>query len=669
MNLNLLRQTVQNLEHLIFRVDKKEDTYVFTFFEGMLAKQLGLDTEKVEGISYDALFPHLSDQAEKVKERIENGESVTTEFESMGRTFKVIVRPLIKKNKVKGATGIVEEITLQKRLLRELKEKESLFDSLSQEGILILQEGRIVGENERVKALTGYSQEALRGINPLRLTISELRPAFFEQMMEGKDEESEFILLGKEEKRFPAALRFRRGTYQEKPALFLIIRDLSERKLKEEALRQLAFYDSLTHLPNRALFLEQMSERIDMDKRRNGRFALLLIDLDRFKSINDTMGHRYGDMVLQEAANRLRQTLGEKRMIARLGGDEFAILLTDMEDAQEVTETIGKIREAFIPPFRLSGYEYYSSISIGVSLFPEDGDDGEMLFKNADTALSRAKEQGRNTYQFYTSSMYTEALHRLVIENHLRKALEKEEFMLYYQPLVDVSTGRITGVEALIRWQHPELGMVSPGEFIPVAEETGLILPIGYWVLHTAIRKGKEWIDSGYPPLRLNVNLSARQFQQPDLIEQIREILQKTGFPTNHLVIELTESIIMQNAEENASKLQKLKEMGVKIAIDDFGTGYSSLSYLKRFPIDTLKIDSSFVWEISSERNNGAIATAVISLANILNLKVVAEGVETTEQAEFLQTQGCFEMQGYLFSKPLPNEKLEEMFLSKREYF
>lgn len=670
MDLKTIRETLQHVEHLIFRVDRKEESYVFTFFEGLLAEKLGLNTDKVKGVPYDTLFPQFVEQVEDIREKIDRGERAEAELEWEGHTYKLTINPLLKKNKIRGAVGLVEEITQQKKWQKELKEKETLFETLSQDGILILQEGKMIEANTKAQALTGRSMEELRSLNPLRLAALETRPLFLKKMKEGKGESIEIMLLLPDHSTLPVEVRFLKGEYRSQPSLFVVIRDLTEQKMKEESIRQLAYYDPLTQFPNRIFFLEQLQEMIHLVNNKRNRLALILLDLDRFKSINDTLGHSYGDQVLQEMGRRLSEGIGKDNLIARLGGDEFAILYSDAENATDVTQVIERIREAFLSPFRVNGQDYYFSVSIGISLFPDDGTDAETLLKNADTALFRAKEQGRNTYQFYTSSMYTEAFQRLVMENYLRKALDKGEFTLFYQPLVDVSTGRITGVEALLRWQHPELGLVSPGEFIPVAEETGLIIPIGDWVLYTALSKGKEWLDRGYPPLRINVNLSARQFQQPNLIDQIGKMMRMTGFPPEYLVIELTESIVMQNAELNASRLQKLKEMGIKIAIDDFGTGYSSLSYLKRFPIDTLKIDRSFVWEISSnKRDNGAIASAVISLAKSLQLKVVAEGVETTEQAEFLQTQGCYEMQGYLFSKPVPKQTLEEMFLSKREYF
>ncbi|CCQ98633.1 putative Diguanylate cyclase [[Clostridium] ultunense Esp] len=669
MDLQTFRETIQNVQHLIFRADRQGDSYYLTFFEGLLAKDLGLSTEKVAGISYHTLFPQYEEQFNEVRARVEKGLATQIELDHDGRTYRVFFNPLIEGDQVKAIVGIAEEVTHLRHLEQEVKEKEYLFAKLYQEGILIQQNGQIVNANQQAEHLFGYSLEELKKINPLRLMSKESRPLFFEKIKNGEEETFEVSILRKDGTSLPVEVSMKNGTYRNSKAVISIFRDLTERKQKEEMIRQLAYYDPLTQFPNRFLFLERLNHEISFTKEKKGHIALILFDIDRFKYINDTLGHTFGDQVLQEAGKRINEAVNGDHLVARLGGDEFALFLTGIEESVKLTQLIERIREHFSQPFLLRGQEYYFTVSIGVSLYPEDGTDAETLLKNADTALFRAKEQGRNTYQFYTSSMYTEAFQRLVLENHLRRALENGEFTLFYQPLVDVSTGRITGVEALIRWQHPELGIISPGEFIPVAEENGLIIPIGDWVLTTACKKANEWIHAGFPPLRLNVNLSARQFQQPDFIDRIWGILKETGLPPQYLVIELTESIIMQNAEVNASRLQKLKEMGVMIAIDDFGTGYSSLSYLRRLPIDTLKIDRSFVWEISNSSDDRVIASAVISLAKSLQLKVVAEGVETTEQAEFLQKNGCYEMQGYLFSRPLPDQKMEEMFKAKREYF
>lgn len=451
-----------------------------------------------------------------------------------------------------------------------------------------------------------------------------------------------------------------------------IVRDFTERKTAEERIHLLAYYDSLTGLPNRLFFKERLEHALNHARRHKKQLAVLFVDLDRFKRINDTLGHSVGDKLLKGFAEKLewciRDTDSVTRTppaefsgtISRLGGDEFIVLLTEIRNEIDVAKIAKRVLNELSQPFALDSYEVFVTASIGIAVYPADGTDCDTLLKNADTAMYHAKDQGRNNFQFYTESMNASAFERLILESSLRRALEKEEFRLYFQPQLDMARNVITGVEALIRWNHPELGVVSPGEFIPIAEEAGLIIPIGEWVLRTACRQIKSWAGAGMPPMTVAVNISSRQFRQQSLLSTVAEAVKELGPEAGLLKLELTESTIMQGVEETVDILREFKSMGLGVLIDDFGTGYSSLSYLKRFPLDALKIDRSFVKDVTHDPDDANITKAIIALSHSLNLRVIAEGVETKEQFEFLKENGCDEMQGYLFSKPLPADELEK---------
>ena len=438
-------------------------------------------------------------------------------------------------------------------------------------------------------------------------------------------------------------------------------RDISERKANEERIHYLAQYDTLTNLPNRALCLDRLQQTIAMAQREGGAFAVLFIDVDHFKNINDSLGHLAGDKILQETANRLVPCVRSSDTVSRQGGDEFIIILSKIRNSSVPAHIAGKILAAMEPPFVAEGQELRTSVSIGIALFPEDGQDTTSLIKNADAALYHAKKLGRNNYQFFTADLDARARQRLKMENSLRLALDRREFLLHYQPLVDLESGRIIGAEALLRWQHPELGLVPPGEFIPLAEDCGLIVPIGEWVLREACRQNKIWQDEGLAKLPVAVNLSPLQFRQRNLEEVIRQALAESGLAPEYLEIEITESLLMSAEEQTIALLYQLKNLGLSIAIDDFGTGYSSLSYIKVFPIDKLKIDRSFVREVSSDPNDAAIISAIIAMAQRLRLRVLAEGVETIDQRNFLMHEGCTEAQGYHYSRPLPADGMENL--------
>ena len=437
-----------------------------------------------------------------------------------------------------------------------------------------------------------------------------------------------------------------------------IVRDISESKRTQQQLHFLAHYDLLTGLPNRRLFNESLTKAQTFANRTSDTIAVMFIDLDRFKNINDTLGHGVGDKLLQQVGNRISVCIRESDTVARMGGDEFAVVLVNLREERDAAVVAEKIIEALRLPFTVDGHEVFVGASIGITFYRPGQDDKEVLLEKADVAMYHAKERGRNNYQFYSSEMDEVAYERLIMENHLRHALDREEFVLYYQPQIAVEGGRVTAVETLLRWRHPERGLVSPGEFIPLLEESGLIVPVGKWVLKSACQQGRIWYEAG-TPVRVAVNLSVRQFKHPGLVADVAEILAKSGLPPELLELELTESMFMDSAAGDANKLMQLKALGVSLAIDDFGSGASSLAYLKDFPVDTLKICQSFVLNLPHSNDDSAIASAVLGLAQAMNFTSIAEGVENDQQANFLRERRCDYFQGFLFSKPLPVEELD----------
>lgn len=438
-------------------------------------------------------------------------------------------------------------------------------------------------------------------------------------------------------------------------------KDVTAAKLAEVRIQYLAYHDSLTALPNRSSFSLILNHGIARARRDARKLAVLFIDLDRFKTINDTLGHEAGDTLLREVGARLRQTLRPSDTVARLGGDEFVVLLEELTAPALVGNVARKILASIAKAMDILGQEIRVTASVGISLYPQDGEDEQTLMKNADIAMYHAKQEGKNNYQFHSEKMGTDSLQRLALETGLRRALERNEFQLHYQAKMSLRTSRMTGMEALLRWNHPDLGMVSPAQFIPIAEETGLIEPIGQWVIRTACLQNKAWQDLGLPPVRVAVNLSPRQFTDENLPQSIASILKETGSAPDWLELEITESMIMHDVGKTMQKLTTLGKTGIRIAIDDFGTGHSSLAYLKRFPIDTLKIDRSFIKDLPGDAEDKAITTAIIAMGKSLDLTVVAEGVETRDQLDFLRLHGCDEFQGYYFNKPLPAEQFVQL--------
>jgi diguanylate cyclase (GGDEF)-like protein/PAS domain S-box-containing protein len=444
--------------------------------------------------------------------------------------------------------------------------------------------------------------------------------------------------------------------------MILVIEDVTRRKQVEHELLHLANHDVLTGLPNRALLQDRLAQACAHSARSGKPFAFMLIDLDRFKNINDSLGHGVGDRVLVEVARRLKDAVRACDTVARLGGDEFVLLLVDVVRPEDVAAFARKMQAALEPALAIDEHEFFPTASVGISLYPRDGHDKQSLLKNADTAMYRAKAAGRNTFQFYTLEMNERALERLTLEGRLQHALERDEFVLVYQPQVDIASGAVVGMEALLRWRVGGEDVIAPDEFIPIAEECGLIVPLGEWVLRAACAQSRAWREAGLPAWKMAVNLSARQFKHPGMEAMIATVLRETGCAANTLELEITESVILDDPHEAARTLHRLSAMGIELSIDDFGTGYSSLSYLKRFPINALKIDRSFVRDISTDPDDAAIAHAITVLAHSMNLKVVAEGVETRDQLDFLRSQRCDQMQGFYFSRPLPPAQIVERF-------
>ncbi len=572
--------------------------------------------------------------------------------------------------------GLTEDISFalgyfeRERLRSEAEAKVQLAAKVfehSKEGIMVSDaDGNIVSVNHGFTEITGYSQQEVLGKNPALLASGRHDRGFFAAMWESVltlgSWQGEVWNRRKSGVIYPAWLTITcmRNEAGEVSNYIGIFSDISERKMAEERIQHLAHYDALTDLPNRVLFRDRLEQAIIKSQRSNEKLAVIFLDLDRFKQINDTLGHSVGDRLLQVVATRLLECVRGQDTVSRQGGDEFLVMLPGAtpEGAAMVAQ---KMLMALAAPCLIDGHDLRVTPSIGISMYPEDAKDIDALVKLADVAMYHAKDLGRNNYQFYTESLNATAFERLSLESGLRMALERNEFLLHYQPQVDLASGRVIGCEALIRWKHPEYGMVSPARFIPVAEESGLIIEIGEWVLREACRQLRAWQDAGHTSLVMAVNMSALQFRKPGLEEVVLKALNDAGVLAQSLELELTESILMHGIDTTLATLQKFAALGLQLSIDDFGTGYSSLSYLKRFPIHKLKIDQSFVRDIATDVNDAAIVRTIVLMAHSLNLRVIAEGVETNEQQAFLREAGCDEIQGYLFSRPLPAEGFEAL--------
>jgi diguanylate cyclase (GGDEF)-like protein/PAS domain S-box-containing protein len=666
-----LRTLVNNAPIVLFALDREG---VVTHLEGSGLEAAGLRPGEAVGRSAFELYTDYPKALEFLRRAL-SGDPVQETFELKGLVFEVELAPRRDpEGAVTGVIGVATNVTEQRRAERAADQSELRYRMLFEGNLAGVYrttlDGKILDCNDSFAQIFGYrSREEVLALPAWELYITaEDRKATLARLKERKS------LTNYEE-----CLRRKDGShvwvlengnliegFDGKPAIIEgTIIDITVRKRAEEQVKHLAFLDSLTGLPNRLLFSDRLRVAMVHANRYREKLAVLFLDIDRFKVINDSLGHSIGDELLRRIAERVGGCIRQEDTIARLGGDEFTVLLPGIAKEEDAATIANKILEAVRLPFFIEHRELFITTSLGVTLYPTDGADPETLVRNADTAMYRAKEQGRDNYQLYAPAMNTRALERLSLESRLRQALQNRELVVYYQPLLELATGRIRGAEALLRWQHPELGLVMPGDFISLAEVSGLIVPIGQWVLRTACAQASAWQKNGYP-LSVAVNLSSRQFQQADLVFQVTEALNEANLPAASLDLEITESNAMQNAELSISALWDLKNLGVSLSMDDFGTGYSSLNYLKRFPIDRLKIDQSFVHDVTKDPDDSAIAAAIIAMAHSLKLTAVAEGVETEAQLEFLRAQKCDEMQGYLFSPPVPAARFDELLESSK---
>ncbi len=509
----------------------------------------------------------------------------------------------------------------------------------------------------------GYSERELDKMTALDLKPEITREqfmAYIEPLRSGESEQVNFetVHQRKDGSSYPVEVMLQYSPEENPPVFVAMILDITDKKKTDDTLNYLAYYDNLTGLPNRRLFVDRLEQAMKSSDRYEQLTAIMFVDLDQFKNINDSLGHDAGDSLLKEAAQRLSDCMRSSDTVARWGGDEFCLMLQNIQTIENVNIVAEKIIACFAEPFVIRKKSMVVTASIGIILYPLDDIDVESLLKNADTAMYHAKEKGRNNFQYYNHEMTVKLEHRLEMESELRHALERDEFLLLYQPQVDTEENRIVGIEALIRWRHPERGMVAPDRFIGIAEETGLIVPIGEWVLQQACRQARALQDSGLPPIRVSVNLSVRQLRDASLVDKVGQVLEQTGLDASMLDLEITESMLMSDLDQVIRTLMDLSDLGLSISVDDFGTGHSSLAYLKQFPISTLKIDRSFIRDIPQDRDDVSITVAIISMARGLGINTVAEGVENAEQLEFLARQGCSLMQGYYFSKPVSYDEI-----------
>lgn len=570
---------------------------------------------------------------------------------------------------IEGVLCGVEDVTQYKRYEEKVNKIAKALENCTEAIFITDVQNQIVLVNRAFTQITGYSERDVLGRSSATIIRSEKHSAEFYKAMWASVNavghwEGEIWNQRKNGDVFPEWLHITviRDEIEQKITHYLaIFSDITQRKQAEQRLSYLAYYDSLTGLPNRALFDDRLTRAIQHAHLHQSLVAVMFLDLDRFKYVNDTWGHAIGDLLLKAVAKRLTEVVEKTDTVARFGGDDFTVVLESVANTEDVALVAQKILDAILSPFNLGGRETFITTSIGISLYPTDGSDADTLLKNADVAMYRAKEGGKNNYQFFTAQMNTWVHQRLLLENQLRYALERDELVLYFQPQMHLASGHIVGAEVLLRWQHPELGLVPPHVFIPLAEETGLVVAIGEWVLHRTCVRHQHWCSSGKPILRMAVNLSLRQFQQRQLIKQIVRVLDETSMDPTLLELELTESILMQNADNTIKTLHSIKDMGIQLAVDDFGTGYSSLSYLKRFPIDVLKIDKSFIHDIPTNQEDMAITRAIVAMARSLRLSVIAEGVENKSQLIFLKSLKCDEVQGFLIAPPLPEHEFLEL--------
>ena len=663
-----LHSVLESTADAYLAVDRR---WRLTYLNAKAEKLFDARRELVLGQGFWDVFPEAASSFYKpFKRSMERGEERTFEgfYSARGIWLEVHTTP-----GTRGMSFYLRDVTERRQREQSLRESNQRLQTIlhsAGDGILSIdRHGVIETFNKAAECIFGYSANEAIGCN-VSMLMPEPHAGRHSTYIEHYLRTGMATLIGKGAREvtavrkdgsfFPMDLAVSEMHLSDERYFVGIVRDITERKQAQEALEYISNYDPLTSLPNRSLLRDRLDHALHQAHRDEHLVAIMFLDLDRFKNINDTLGHALGDQLLRQVARRIEHCVREGDTVARLGGDEFVIVLEHINHVDNAALVAGKILDTLTKPMHLSGHEVIVSASIGITIYPFDDDNIDDLLKDADAAMYRAKERGRNNCQYFTADMTAHALEHMHLEQHLRRALERDEFELFYQPQLDLTCGEVIGVEALLRWRHPERGLVSPADFIPILEETGLIRPVGDWVLRTACRQQLAWRVQGLPPLRMAVNLSARQFHQHDLLGTVNEILQETGLDASDLDLEITEGVLVENVSSTVDMLEAFELMGVRLAIDDFGTGYSSLSYLKRFPLHTLKIDQGFVHDVTEDGDSAAIVQAIIALAHSLRLGVIAEGVETEEQLAFLRREGCREVQGYLFCRPLPAAELAE---------
>jgi diguanylate cyclase (GGDEF)-like protein/PAS domain S-box-containing protein len=656
-----LRLLTDNMPALIAYFGMKD--LCCQFANAAYAKTYGFDTHSIIGknvreIIGDEAFRTIRPYIERAfaMERVSYERALTTP-DGQERIIEVNLIPHA--NSTGAGVGVfvmINDVTKFRRAesaMRESEERFGKFADASNEAIVFFDAGLITDVNEAGTRMMRASREQMLGHPVLDFVVPECRETVAHHIRSGYEQPYEGAVVRADGTTIAVELVGKVIMYKGKTLRMTVVRDIRDRKENEARIHFLAHHDPLTHLPNRAMLMERLHSLVEAGRRQSKQVAVLFLDIDNFKTINDSLGHYAGDVLLKSVAQRLKDSLRSVDLVGRLGGDEFLLAITDLNEPEDVVPAVEKIAEVIKEPFAIEGEVFTVSSSIGISVFPKDGDTPDELIRNADAAMYFAKDRGRSNFQFFTPSLQQSAHHALALESGIRKAIKQTEFVLYYQPEVRSKTGVITSLEALVRWQHPELGLLGPDKFISVAENRGLIVPLGHWVINEAIRQAREWLDLGVR-VPVAVNLSAVQFKQKGLVEDIAACLSQHGLPGELLELELTESLFMEDVAAVTKTLNELKDLRVTLAVDDFGTGYSSLSYLKRYPIDKIKIDRSFIRDIPNDKDDIAITIAIINLAESLGLRVVAEGVETTEQVEFLEYHHCDYIQGYLISHPLP---------------
>jgi diguanylate cyclase (GGDEF)-like protein/PAS domain S-box-containing protein len=676
----MLRTLLGNLDGMVYRC-RDDDSWTMEFVSEGCRRLTGYDADDLllnNRVSYESItYP---DDRARVRDEVRTGLVLHNRFDTEYRIVHangeirwvwergVGIRDA--RGSVVAIEGFIQDITERKVSQEALREAERRYYNLFEnaiEGIFrTTLEGRYIDANPALARIYGFESpaELMRSLDDIRtqLYVEPHRRDEFMELIKARG-----IVSGFESQVYRKTGEViwisenARAVYDDHGRLMCYegtVEDITERKLYQTRIELQANFDTLTGLANRSLLNDRLSQAIRAASGYGTRLAVAFVDLDRFKYINDSLGHHVGDELLRAMANRLKATVRDSDTVARLGGDEFVLLINGHSDLESIATVLERMLAEISQPWTIPQGDFNVTCSIGVALYPDDGTTAETLLKHADSAMYRAKEKGRNNFQFFTAELNALITERLELENKLRRALEREQFTLTYQPRVDMRTRKIVGVEALLRWHLPEQEYVEPSRFIPVAEEIGLIVPIGKWVLRTACMQARAWLDQALPEVIMSVNVSARQFRQDNLVETIADVLRETGLPPRCLEIEITESTVMHDAEQFISMLDELSELGVQIALDDFGTGYSSLSYLKRFPVDRLKVDRSFVQDIATDADDATIVRTIIALGHNLGLKVVAEGVENELQIEYLQANGCDEMQGYYFGKPMSASEL-----------